>query len=92
MHSVTLKNPLKTAVRCLQSLACREAGRKLFAVALPEPAVEEMVGAASENCESITSAVPREWSMVRTQSSELKSLMEAFCYLLTVQSHVQHWL
>lgn len=48
---------------------CREAGSQPFAVALPGPAMEEMVGVASENCKSITPAVPREWSVVRTQSS-----------------------
>lgn len=52
-------------------------------MALPEPAVEEMVGVACENCERITSAVPGERSVVRTRSSKLKSLMEAFCCLLT---------
>lgn len=58
-------------------LAHRQAGRELFAVALPEPAMQEMVGAASENCQRITSAVPGEWSVLRTQSSQSKSLMEA---------------
>lgn len=46
-------------------------------MALPEPAMQEMVGVASENCQRITSAVPGEWSVLRTQSSQSKSLMEA---------------
>lgn len=41
-------------------------------------------GVASENCERIASAVPGEWSVVRTQPSKLKSLMGAFCCLLAV--------
>lgn len=32
----------------------------------------------------ITSAVPREWSVVSSQSSKLKSSMEAFCCLMSV--------
>lgn len=34
VHSVNLRNPYKTAVRCLWLLACGETGRQPFAVAL----------------------------------------------------------
>lgn len=44
-----LCDPLLIAMRCLQPLACRGAGSKPDIAALPEPAMEEVVGVESED-------------------------------------------